>query len=263
MIDPHEERRQYSLALSRVHSRRSADPDTLAAISPHLVPGRLEELLQAGQAVALPGVAVDGAYWRLACTDSGELGLTSMRTPESYLHFEPLHAKFDMPSLQSHIQYVAEALAYGRSHWGPYLLPDEFQSSARIQLRDPRGGEWGGRLITTAYAHLKTSAMNILGYPRHWRVDAFARSLYLVGTEPIEGLERVSGNPEPFYYCAVCGHYLSTYECRGCNQQFSPDPDRLTSRNLPMTPAIIDAFRMWNLGHDFETDPSVWAATYS
>ena len=120
----------------------------------------------------------------------------------------------------------------------------------------------GGRLVTTAYAHLRTPAWNILGYPPHWRVEAFAKSVYLVGTDPINGLERVSGNPEPFYYCAACGHTLAHDECRGCGRRFPRDPDRITSRDLPMTPAIVDAFRMWSLGHEFVTDPLTWYRTY-
>lgn len=254
MTDPDTERRVYRQALIRVLHTRTADAETLAAITPHLERTAVAELLSAHQAVALPGVAVDGAFWQLQPLESGEFHLRALRAPGSFDHPRPRHAKFQPPGAVAVTRHLDEALAYGREHWGQHLERDAYQSAACIELRDPSepagGGPVpaGGRLIAIVYGFLQVGGWEIVRRPMELRRSMFEQSLRRVTTNRDSGLERTASAPEQYYYCALCGSALALDRCLGCGRQFPRDTERLILTDIPMARIVYE--RLLGLGLD-------------
>lgn len=255
MEDPGKARRVYADVLDTARKSRTATDDQLRVLVPHITDRDGAAFIRAGAPVALPAIAVRGAFWRIVARDEHVI-ILPWRTPSSFGHADAVHKRF--PSQDESLLYVGEALAYSREQWGSYMDDDTYASAVKIELRDPKGEGEGGVLAATAYAWLTKPLMRLdeLVLPPALHAEEFEAALTSITTDTLPGMERCGWWPEVIQYCARCGHYLGFTQCQGCNSQFTRQPSQMRVLRLPMPVEVIKTFR--RVGHEFAIQPQQW-----
>lgn len=192
----------------------------LRHLLPHVSFSAAITALEDREAIALPPLFVDGAYWALRGTRGSYV--TAMRTVQSYGTPHAGHLRGH--TTQPKVLFVDGAIAFATKHWPEKLAKRHGNDAVVFELFWPEALQPHSQV----YAELNMLYRDISGD------EQLNIMVHNVTYDHLAGGEMVGWSPHRLPYCGICGSAIQQLRCYTCKLSFR----RIQQRAVPVDQAM-------------------------